>query len=80
MEADKINRKLRLLNYSLIVVYSGATIAFLASLLKLFLTWQFPLATFAFSFLALLASIPVYLEKRKLTSLKNGQDRHYDDW
>jgi len=80
MEADKIDRKLRLLNFSLIVVYLGAAIAFLASLLKLFLTWQFPLLTFIFSFLALLASIPVYLEKRKLTSLKNGRNGQYDDW
>jgi len=81
METEKIERKLRLLNYSLIATLLIAALCFVMGMFELFATGSFSLALFIISFVGFVASLPVYLEKRKLKAMREQKNVDTkDDW
>jgi len=66
LRTPSLVKRLRLTNFALIAVYVGAAIAILASLYTFFMSGILPANTFWVSVVALLASVPVYMERKTL--------------
>ena len=56
-------------NFALNSVWFGAAFAFVASGYRYFQDGVFPTSTFIFAFLALLASIPVYYDRKRIVAV-----------
>lgn len=81
METEQINRKLRVLNYTLVALLALAALTFLKGMSELLTAGSFRVVMFVVSFVLFLASLPVYLEKRKLKAAKEDQKKKTkDDW
>ena len=66
LRTSSLIKRLRLTNFALFMVYVGAAIAILASLYTFFMSGILPASTFWMSLVALLASVPVYMERKTL--------------
>jgi hypothetical protein len=81
METEEIDRKLRALNYTLIAVLALAALSFVLGMFYLLTAGHFSLAIFLISFVGFIASLPVYLEKRKLKAIQADKKKDTkDDW
>ncbi len=64
-----LQKRRKLGRFALLFVWMGASLAILASLYQFTASAAFPLETFASSVIALLASIPVFLEKQRIEQI-----------
>lgn len=74
LATTQLNRRKKLTNFALYLVWVGAGFASLASIYTLSRTGVFPSETFISSILALGASIPVFFEKKKIDQILNQRE------
>jgi hypothetical protein len=73
LPTDKLQKRKRFNTIALYLVWLGAALAIVASLYRYSLDGLFPTETFAMAMIALLASVPVLLEKRKVSRILSGR-------
>ncbi len=69
ISSEGLQRKQRFASFALSMVWMGASFAVGAAFYRLSLSGEFPTITFVVALIALLASVPVYREKRMIRSI-----------
>ena len=68
-------RRMKMSNVALIIVWIASAITIAATVYKYNVTAEFPVMTFVFVIVALMASIPVFFEKKQIDNIL--KERNY---